>query len=277
MTRKIIILLLSSHKYPSPRNEKIQQKTWINDAKKFDIEVINFIGGFPETAYEKPYLRLTSKDSIEDVGYKTLESFEWCLENKEFDYIFRVNSSSYVNIEELIKYINSINSDYVYSGKIIDLDMLNISFISGSGIIFNKLTIKKIVNNKELWDHSLIDDLAIGKLMKFLQITPSEGNFFEINKNAFSYKNVITSYHIRCKLEDYGYPRFLESYNMLYLHKIQKNIQITTFTKKISIIIFKIIKILNFKFYLNKYILRNRHLRNRLRHYKNILTRKSVG
>ena len=100
---------------------------------------------------------------------------------------------------------------------------------------------------------------------------------FEINKNAFSYKNIITSYHIRCKLEDYGYPRFLESYNMLYLHKIQKNIQITTFTKKISILIFKIIKILNFKFYLNKYILRNRHLRNRLRRYKNILTRKSVG
>ena len=45
-----------------------------------------------------------------------------------------------------------------------------------------------------------IDDLAIGKLMKFLQITLLK-EIFEINKNAFSYKNIITSYHIRCKLE----------------------------------------------------------------------------
>ena len=54
--------------------------------------------------------------------------------------------------------------------------------------------------------------------MKFLQITPSEGNFFEINKNAFSYKNIITSYHIRMQTR------------RLWISKIFRKLQYALFT-----------------------------------------------
>ena len=47
--KKILILLLSSHKYPSPRNEYTQQITWIPIANKNNIEVINTIGGYKKT------------------------------------------------------------------------------------------------------------------------------------------------------------------------------------------------------------------------------------
>ena len=271
MSKKILILILSSHKYPSPRNEKAQSLTWIKDAEKYGINVIHFIGGYEKSSYDNPYLRLESGDSIEEVGYKTLEAFEWSLENQIFDYIFRVNSSSYVDIDNLINFINGIESDNLYAGNIIELKMLDLKFVSGSGIIFDKNTIQKIVLNKSLWDHSLIDDVAIGQLCKQLEIAPSAGLFFEVTKNVFSYKEIGLSYHFRCKLEDYGYPRFLENINIRNLAKVNNDKFVNRFYKGFSIFIFELIKLINLKFYLNKYVFRNRHLRNWLRKHKNNL------
>lgn len=274
MSKNILILLLSSHKYPSPRNEDAQNFTWIKDAQKCGIEVIQFIGGYEKRDYVKPYLRLTSSDSIEDVGYKTIETFDWALQNKKFDYIFRVNSSSYVNINKLIHFIENVQEGSLYAGKIIELSMLNLRFISGSGIILDKDSVRNIVENKKLWNHSFIDDVAMGDICTNLNISPTSGNFFELQKNVFSYKELDESYHFRCKLEDYGYPRFLESVNMLNLSKIQNNVKISRLYKIFSIFIFELIKLINLKFYLNKYIFRNRHLKNFLREYKNKLLKK---
>lgn len=274
MSKNILILLLSSHKYPSPRNEGSQNLTWIKDAQKCGIEVIQFIGGYEKRDYIKPYLRLTSGDSIEDVGYKTIESFEWALQNKKFEYIFRVNSSSYVNINKLIHFIENVEDGSLYAGKIIELSMLNLRFISGSGIILDRDSVRNIVESKNLWNHSIIDDVAMGDICANLNISPTSGNFFELQKNVFSYKELDESYHFRCKLEDYGYPRFLESINMLNLSKIQNNVKISRLYKIFSIFIFELIKLINLKFYLNKYIFRNRHLKNFLRKYKNKLLKK---
>ena len=218
MSKNILILLLSSHKYPSPRNEDAQNFTWVKDAQKCGIEVIQFIGGYEKRDYVKPYLRLTSSDSIEDVGYKTIETFDWALQNKKFDYIFRVNSSSYVNINQLIHFIENVQEGSLYAGKIIELSMLNLRFISGSGIILDRDSVRNIVENKKLWNHSFIDDVAMGDICTNLNISPTSGNFFELQKNVFSYKDLDESYHFRCKLEDYGYPRFLESFLIKYLH-----------------------------------------------------------
>jgi hypothetical protein len=271
MSKNILILLLSSHKYPSPRNEKVQNLTWVKDAQKFGIEVIQFIGGYEKQAYEKPYLKLTSRDSIEDVGYKTIESFEWAIQKKKFDYIFRVNSSSYINISKLMEYLENVPEGSLYAGNIIELEMLNLKFVSGSGIILDKDSVRNIVENKNLWDHSIIDDVALGDICANLKISPTPGEFFELQKNVFSYKELGASYHVRCKLEDYGYPRFLESVNMLNLSKIHNNMQISKLSKIFSIFIFEFIKLINLKFYVNKFIFRNRHLRNFLRKYKNKL------
>lgn len=269
MNEKILILLLSSKKYPSPRNEKVQSQTWIKDANKYGIEVIQFVGGYENTIYEKPFLKLTSGDGIKDVGYKTIETFEWSLKNRNFDYIFRVNSSSYVDIKKLIQFVNSIKTDTLYAGNVLYLKMLDLNFVSGSAIILDKYSVKKIVSNKAIWDHNIIDDVALGKLCKAINIPPTSGEFVEIKKNVFSYEKIESSYHYRCKLEDYGYPRFLESINMINLSKLNNNNPPNKIAMKLSVFMFKFIKLINFKFYLNYYIFRNRHLKNWLRKYKN--------
>ena len=58
---------------------------------------------------------------------------------------------------------------------------------------------------------------------------------------------------------------------MINLSKIQNKNLPNKVTMKLSIFIFEFIKLINLKFYFNFYIFRNRHLRNRLRKYKNQL------
>ena len=43
--KKIIILVLSSNKYPSPINETAQFNTWGKDSSEYDIELIFYKGG----------------------------------------------------------------------------------------------------------------------------------------------------------------------------------------------------------------------------------------
>lgn len=274
MNSKILILLLSSHKYPSPRNEISQINTWIKTAMERGLKVINFIGGFDKVNLNNSYLELTSEDSIEAVGYKTLEAFEWVINKTDYEYIFRVNSSSYVDIDRLITFINNLdtnnsNLNNLYCGKIVNLQMLDLNFISGSAILFNRECIKKLVENKELWNHSIIDDVALGLLCKELSILPHEGELYHIKKLVYTDKNIKESYHYRCKLEEFGYPRYLESYNIIFLHNYLKNGKINKLKINIISLLFQFLKFINIKHYLNKYIFMNRHLRNSLRNYKN--------
>ena len=43
--------------------------------------------------------------------------------------------------------------------------ILILNFVSGSGILFSKKTIETLVNNKDEYDHSLWEDVAIGELL----------------------------------------------------------------------------------------------------------------
>ena len=217
--KKILILLLSSDKYPSPRNEKAQKDTWIKDAIDNNIEVINFKGGAKKTRFENEYLYLNTDDSIAGVGYKTIEAFKWVLRNRDFDVLFRVNSSSYVEIDNLIKFVEDNYKENLYCGNIFPLKMLDLNFVSGSGILFDKSSLSSVVSNESLWDHSLIDDVALGKLMKKIRIVPTPGKLFQMKSSPFKVKVDVSHYHYRCKIEEFGYPRFLESFVIRSLYK----------------------------------------------------------
>ena len=271
--KKILILLLSSHKYPSPRNEYTQQITWIPIANKNNIEVINIIGGYKKTELSGNYLKLSSNDGIMGVTQKTLDSLEWVNENMDYEYVLRVNSSSYINIPNLVNFVNTLDAKDIYCGNILHLRIMDLDFVSGSGILFNKSTISKLIMNKHELDYKVIDDVAIGLLFKKLKIKPIQSNFKEIKDIVFFDNIPDMTFHYRCKLEDYGYPRFFEKYNMIFLHNKIMNFKTKLPKKIIWIVIFKITKSLNIKYYLNKYIFRNRHLRNKIRKYKNNILR----
>ena len=113
--KKIIILILSSDRYPSPRNEKVQFETWVQRASNFNAEVFYYKGG-EEFSKNKNYITFPVGDEIKDIGYKTLEAFEWVDKNFDYESIWlddnvHLNPNAHGNrffqkiLEELSKYL----------------------------------------------------------------------------------------------------------------------------------------------------------------------------
>tara|TARA_Y100000389_G_C17470708_1_gene530427 strand:- start:694 stop:1515 length:822 start_codon:yes stop_codon:yes gene_type:complete len=247
-------LILSSDKYPSSLNEKTQYKTWAHNLNEDSLAI--FYKGGSSNGLEDNYLTLEIGDSLQEIGYKTIAAMDWLIENYSFDYLIRSNSSTYININEMKKYIlETATSEPFYSGRITTFEN-SFKYAHGSCIILNNLAVFKILENRTIWDHMLIDDAALGKLFNFLDIeliqkevkhVDSEILTGHLDKNYVAY---------RCKMELSGYPRFLDRYFITATHELLSNKNID---KKLIIykIVFNVFRKMNFKYlyitYFNKF------------------------
>ena len=222
---KVLILVLSSDTYPSKRNSKVQKNTWAKELPD-NFEAIHYKSG-NKTYIKENDLIVKAGKKTNEIGYKNFRAFEWVLENKQFDYLFRTNTSSYINISELEKFIKDIdkgNSKYIYSGKIINLKKSTnnevVQFVSGAGILLSKNSLQSLVDNQNLFDHNEWEDVGIGKLFNLIDIFPTDGSRFDIRGNIFKLSIPLNEYHYRCRIDNhYNYPRFLETTVIKELHK----------------------------------------------------------
>ena len=248
---KIVILILSSNTYPSKRNKKAIQKTWAN--QNYPNTDIYFYSAGTKTRVVDRDLIVKDSGTAQDIGKKTLSAFDWVDKNLEYDFIFRTNTSSYVQVKNLVEYIENIsqNTDYTYKGIVQEREYENVSknykFVSGAGILLDKNTVKALLHSQNLWDHSEWDDIALGKLLSSLNIKPQTGKRDEIKGNFYNRDIDITNYHVRCRLDQVaGYPRFLEALVIKDLHKIYY--QKKPFAKNLKKYVFYVFKI----FYIEK-------------------------
>ena len=249
--QKIIILILSSDKYPSPRNEQVQFDTWVQRASNINAEVFFYKGG-EKFSENKNYITFPVGDEIKDIGIKTLEAFKWIEEKFEYDYVLRANSSCFVNLEKLDEFFSSQdNTKPIYAGHMNNYNN-NFNYVQGVGILLNKKSIQIILDNEKKWDHSLIDDVALGKI--------AHENMFEQHSidsmfvdggilNCILDQNYII---YRCKMENFGYPRYLDKYFLKIIDDIFTK-TINNNSLKIRKLIFNLLKIFNLKYYKLKY------------------------
>ena len=219
----LVVLVLDSFTQNSIRNSKIQKSTWVKDVSNY-CEVLFYKGGL-ETIRSGHDLLLNCSDSYSDMGIKSLKAFEWVDSNLSYDYIFRTNTSSYVNYKNLINYLKKIQEEGIdYCGYIGDYD--GIEYVSGSGIILSEHAIKSIIRYKSELDTEIVEDVAFGKLLKLNEISPIKGKRKDIESHK-DIRNIDSDeYHIRCRLDSFGYSRNLEKYllNFIFLSFNRKRI-----------------------------------------------------
>ena len=97
---------------------------------------------------------------LELIGLSTIEAFSYVLENYDFQYIFRTNSSSYVNLQKLLKLTESLPKTGVYAGFEGRI-LRHIAFASGAGYLLSRDIVEEICLSPRLWRHGLIDDVAL--------------------------------------------------------------------------------------------------------------------
>ncbi len=109
-----------------------------------------------------------SSESRNNLIYKTISFFEYCYHNLDFDYIFRTNCGSYVDLNILKSEIQNLPKENVYYG--IESFVKNIKYASGSGFLLSRDVVKFIVEKRQnilLPGQSgfVMDDVSIGKLL----------------------------------------------------------------------------------------------------------------
>ena len=252
--KKIIILVLSSNKYPSPSNELAQFNTWGKDTSEYDIELIFYKGGESFQKLEN-YIIFPTGDSLYDIGYKTIEAFKWINTRYEYEFILRANSSCFINLANLEKFYSEIeNKIPIYAGHMNNYKN-EFEYVQGVGIMLNKKSVELVLGNEHLWDHNLIDDVALGKIANHLNFKKYSVDSLHVDGKILK-GNLDKNYIVyRCKMENFGFPRYLDKH---FLHLIDNffNNEINQTTLFFKRVVFNIIKLFNFKYYKMKYLKR---------------------
>lgn len=153
---------------------------------------------------DKRLLEIKGEESINPgTRIKTLKALEICLELFDFDFLVRSNMSTVIDINLLKQKLQYMKTTNVYGGHVWNLiwedipsgitqDVLskhrNTQFISGTSIILSRDNCKFIVDNQHTLNVNVVDDVAIGIIMKQKQLP---NLFLNFENGPMTDKNIV--------------------------------------------------------------------------------------
>ena len=75
-----------------------------------NVELITYRGGKFDN-FDDGRLSLQVSDEYSAISEKTKKAFEWVNENYSFDYIFRTNTSSYIDVKDYTIFVKIIKKN----------------------------------------------------------------------------------------------------------------------------------------------------------------------
>lgn len=195
MSKKVIILSMSCNQERYINEEEAIRQTWgkdILEGKYDNIELMFYRGGSDNTYLEGDVLHLTSDDTLIGTYQKTIDAFNFLLENKDFDYIIRTNTSTYINIRAIQQFLEFNIDEEIVCGPYLLINQYNsfIPFLPGFYLIFSKQTIDLLVHNRLIKNNFDDNSFAI-PLFKKYNIRYLQEYILEID--AIDFKNINNS------------------------------------------------------------------------------------
>lgn len=171
----------------------------------YDYLVLNIYRRYlPRTRVHKDEIQVNIPEDLRHLGVKILCALEY-LESQGYEWIYRTTTSSVVNLHQLSLQIRKLSedtrSDRIIAGTIATRPNSH-SFIVGSNLLLSASAVKWILKHRSRWDHSLMDDVALGKVasgyIDFKNLpSMSFSKVEEIRENsAMEMRNAV---QIRCK------------------------------------------------------------------------------
>jgi hypothetical protein len=171
------------------------RRTWAS-VPVSNVDVLVYYGG-DELVDAGSDLYLPVADDLRHVGEKTVAAFEHVLATREFDLVFRTNCSTYIDLTNLQAYVdrNAAGSGF-YAGKGRSQD--SIDFASGTGIFLSRDLVQLAVDRKDDWDHSYLDDVALGKLLHQFGVERQFAPVVVVRSVRDAKKADLSEFHFRC-------------------------------------------------------------------------------
>ena len=254
---KIVVLVLAGNTKVSNSNLKTQRKTWFLKENN-NIVIYTYRGGESFSNINKNLIFEVS-DDYKDISEKTYLAFKYIEENIEFDYLFRTNTSSYVDLNALYEFCSKNTVSKLYRGrKLTDkFDDKTISWVSGAEILLSKNAVSTLVKHPHNWSFDLPDDVAIGDVLSSEGYEIKDSKSILFSPKFFNLKNFTHEYHFRCRVDSpYYYPRTLDRLLISYVHYGVNKKYIKYSVRILMKFIFTVSKLFSFKKhkeYLNHY------------------------
>ncbi len=171
---------------------------------------------------------------------KTIKTIQYILrEQWNFQYIFRTNLSSVVNLNKLYSHIKQ--NSYNYAG--VNVEYYGCLYASGAGILMSKDICNLLINNSIQLNYNIIDDVAIGYLLQDLNITLNvltKIDIYEDELELITSDMIDNNYHFRCKAR-YDYKNTLvcmkKIISFIYDKKIIENMYANQAKKILDLLI----------------------------------------
>lgn len=215
--KKILIMAMSCQHEFFVNQEEHVKATWAKDVIDGKYENISFMfyrGGYEKNAFSKKdrLLKLNVEDDIYNTFKKTY--FAFSMADKvcgEYDYIFRTNTSTFVNVELLNAFVQQIeNDDFVYSGDIISLTEIASPYpmclsIRGNSLLLSKKNVELILKEGLPFLYcDTTDDAAMSNIINTYHI-----------KNGEDYRSYLKSFYhgwYKCITKDFDNGHKLSTY-----------------------------------------------------------------
>ncbi len=188
---KILILILSTKDKRYKNFINGCTNGWVNTARQNGIRCIFYSGGATETTFENDNLKLKCDDSLSGTAYKLYKALDFIEKsNIEYTHIYRTNLSSFIFVEDFIKFKNSIAAEFYAGvvGRYNKISVLNkfhfislffskifkfqiIKYASGSGFFLSRNLVQEVIHKNNL-KFDYIDDVMIGEALNGKHITP---------------------------------------------------------------------------------------------------------
>jgi hypothetical protein len=193
---KTLVLVLATRISPFPELVRTIKETWAAAAEP-DVGVLFYYGG-ERLELEGDSLTVPTGDDLPNVGHKMLACFAHVLERFDFDIVFRTNCSTYVDLPNLRRYVEEHASPTrFYAGKGAFSD--GVDFATGTGIFLSRDLVQLAVDDREHWDHSHLDDVALAKALHAHGVTRQFAPRVVYERLRDVRKVDTSQFHFRCK------------------------------------------------------------------------------
>lgn len=178
--KKTLILVLSADFPPYDKMVQTSLETW-DSVEQDGCETVYYFGGStkPNT---KSKIYFPVPESLITMGRKTVMALEWAINNKQFDYLARVHSSTYVDKGQLVKYCDQLPEENIFAGVTTKSQNGFDYQWGGAHYLISRDVVKKVVDNKHLWKHDFMEDESLSLLIKELGIPFYAGKSGSIDK-----------------------------------------------------------------------------------------------
>jgi hypothetical protein len=172
---KVLIAVLSTRTPPYGEMIETSKATW-DSVEVPGVETIYYVGE-PESAYEDRVIGFDVPEGYRNMGHKNLAAWKWMLDNREFDFMARVNASCFVHKARLLENCAGLPATGYLAGSIYLADAKRPTWLwGGHQFLMSRDVVQALVDNPHVWNHGEMDDVALSHAAAALGVQFVHGN-----------------------------------------------------------------------------------------------------